>query len=174
MLLDDFSRPDELSALNTRWLSLSDRVMGGVSVESVDRGVVFGRQALRLRGRVRLENGGGFLQAALPLAPEGGALDARDYSGVRLVVRGNGRRYHLHLRTSSCLLPWQHYRAPFEAAPEWHEVQVGFDAFAGSSIGQPLDRSALTRLGIVASGEEFDADIAVADLRLQVDRAEPR
>ncbi|MDX1937185.1 MAG: hypothetical protein SFU21_08705, partial [Flavihumibacter sp.] len=31
--------------------------------------------------------------------------------GVRIVVRGNGQRYFIHLRSSGTVLPWQYYQA---------------------------------------------------------------
>ena len=68
LLLDDFSRPDGRSALGTAWRAFTDQVMGGVSTQSVGRETVEGERALRLRGEVRLDNNGGFVQVALPSA----------------------------------------------------------------------------------------------------------
>ena len=50
MLIDDFSRTDLVSALGTEWRGVSDRVMGGVSQESVSRSVEGDRPSLHLQG----------------------------------------------------------------------------------------------------------------------------
>ena len=52
---------------------------------------------MRMIGNVRLENGGGFIQASLDLAPSGQTFDASNFSGVRLMVRGNAEQYSVHL-----------------------------------------------------------------------------
>jgi hypothetical protein len=55
MLIDDFSRPGLVSALDTAWRGVSDRVMGGVSREYVSRSTEDGRPSLHLQGDVRLK-----------------------------------------------------------------------------------------------------------------------
>jgi hypothetical protein len=85
LLLDDFSRPDGRSALGTAWRAFTDQVMGGVSTQSVGRETVEGERALRLRGEVRLDNNGGFVQVALDL---GGPRDASAF----LRAGGNAER----------------------------------------------------------------------------------
>jgi hypothetical protein len=89
LIVDDFSRDDLISALGTPWRGFSDQVMGGISEETIALSTIDGRRALRLSGEVRLENNGGFIQAALDLAPAGQTLDASAFTGVLLVVRGN-------------------------------------------------------------------------------------
>src|SRR5512134_2553638 len=93
LILDDFSRDDLISALGTPWRGFSDQVMGGISKETIALAKIDGRRALRLTGDVRLENNGGFIQVALDLAPAGQTLDASAFTGVLLIVRGNGERY---------------------------------------------------------------------------------
>lgn len=67
-LIDDLSDPASLSALGTGWQLVTDQVMGGVSRGTLTRETVAGRPALVMRGDVRLENDGGFIQMALDLA----------------------------------------------------------------------------------------------------------
>lgn len=166
MLIDDFSTPGLISALGTEWRGVSDRVMGGVSEASVSRTEADGRKGLHLRGDVRLENNGGFIQAALSLAPGGGTLDASDYRGIRLVVRGNGERYSLHLRTPDNVRPWQSYRAGFTAGTDWQTVDLPFAAFAPYRLDAPLDVTQLRRIGLVAIGRAFSADVMVSSVEL--------
>ena len=165
MLIDDFASPALTSTLGTTWRGVSDRVMGGVSQATIARDRIDGRACLRLTGEVRLENEGGFIQASLDLAPDGGSFDASAYLGLRLVVRGNGERYALHLRTPDNIRPWQSYRAQFIAGPSWETVELPFAAFVPYRLEAALDVTRLRRLGLVAIGRAFHADLAVAEIQ---------
>ena len=162
LLIDDFARDDLISTLGTPWRSFSDQVMGGISQETIALTKIDGRRCLKLTGDVRLENNGGFIQMALDLAPEGQTLNASAYTGVLLVARGNGESYGVHLRTPDCVRPWQSYRAGFIAAPEWREIALPFDRFEPHRLMEPLDVRHLRRLGLVAIGRAFHADLAVS------------
>lgn len=160
-LIDDFSQ-DDVSALGTRWQAFTDRVMGGRSDGRTSFETIEGKRCLRLRGEVSLENQGGFIQAALPLAKEDGPLDASGFQGVRLWVRGNGTAYYVHLRTGDSRLPWQYYAAAFEAGPAWKAVDLPFSAFSPENLDRTLDTRSLRRLAVVAAKKAFSADVAVA------------
>ena len=166
MLIDDFSRTDLVSALGTEWRGVSDRVMGGVSLESVSRTSADGRAALHLQGDVRLENNGGFIQAALDLASGDSTLNASAYRGIRLMVRGNGETYSVHLRTTDNTRPWQSYRADFTAVDEWQSIDLPFADFMPYRLDAPLDTARLRRLGLVAIGRAFSADLMVSSITL--------
>lgn len=162
MLIHDFSNRSMTSQLGTSWRAVSDRVMGGVSdpdlvLDEIDR-----HACLRLTGDVRLENDGGFIQASLDLAPADGVLSAAGHQGVRLLVRGNGESYAVHLRTPDNRRPWQSYRAQFEARPTWHTIDLAFSTFTPHRLETPLDTTRLRRLGLVAIGRAFTADLAIA------------
>lgn len=163
MLIDDFADRDLRSKLGTRWRAVSDRVMGGISESSVAHGMVDGRACLRLTGDVRLENNGGFIQASLDLRPSGDTFDASGFAGMRLVVRGNGEHYSVHLRTADNVRPWQSYRAPFTASADWRTIDIPFAAFTPHRLEAPLDVTRLRRAGLVAIGRAFHADLAVAE-----------
>ena len=166
LLIDDFARDDGVSSLATAWQRFTDQVMGGRSTATSDLEVVDGRRCLRLTGEVSLANNGGFIQVALPLAVRGDALDARGWTGLRLLVRGTGDGYYLHLRTSDCRLPWQYYGVELPCGPQWSEVEIAFADFQPESLEAALDRSGLQRLGVVAAKKAFAADIAVARIEL--------
>jgi hypothetical protein len=166
LIVDDFSRDDLISALGTPWRGFSDQVMGGISEETIALATIDGRRALRLTGEVRLENNGGFIQTALDLAPEGRTLDASSYTGVLLIVRGNGESYGVHLRTPDCMRPWQSYRADFVAEAEWREIRLPFASFEPYRLTEPLDVRQLRRIGLVAIGRAFHADLAVGVIGL--------
>ena len=114
---------------------------------------------------VWLENNGGFVQAALDLSGTP-ASDASEYAGVLLQVYGNGERYNLHLRTRDVRLPWQSYRASFEAPPRWQTLRLPFAQFSAHRIDAALDLRRLERAGIVAIGREFTSDLCIASLAL--------
>ena len=161
MLIEDF-----VSKLGTRWRAVSDQVMGGVSQVSLAYGVVDGKSCLRLTGDVRLDNNGGFIQAALDLAPRGQTLDASAFAGIRLDVRGNSQQYSLHVRTPDAVRPWQSYRAHFSAGPAWGAVDLPFATFVPHRLESVLDTKHLVRIGLVAIGREFSADLLIARISL--------
>jgi hypothetical protein len=165
-VIEDFGRDDGVSPLGTRWMGFTDRVMGGVSDQQVTLEEIDGRRALRLRGQVRLENNGGFIQVALPLAGAREAMDASGFGGVRLLVRGNGEQYAVHLRTTAARLPWQYYEATFTAGPAWTTVDLPFERFAPQALSRPIDPASLTRVAVVGAKRAFTADVAVARIEL--------
>lgn len=171
LLLDDFAVAGESSRLGTPWRLVTDGVMGGVSTAEMSFGQVDGRRALCLRGDVRLENNGGFVQAALDLAPEGN-FDASPYTGIRILVRGNGEAYNLHLKTSDLRRPWQSYRSRFHTTHEWREMKLPFSRFKPHRVDAPLDTRRLRSLGLVAIGRAFSAKLCVAEVGLYRDPPE--
>jgi hypothetical protein len=154
--------PIDLSAIEIRARIIT---MAGISEASVPYDTIEGRPCLRLTGDVRLENDGGFLQAALDLQPSGDTIDVSGYTGVRLLARGNGERYSVHLRTPDNVRPWQSYRAHFTADADWETIDLPFEAFAPHRLDAPLDITRLRRIGLVAIGRAFHADLAVCELK---------
>jgi hypothetical protein len=166
LLIDDFCDDGEVSSYGTRWRGFTDRVMGGVSEMQAERVDTDRGPALRIAGRVRLDNNGGFIQARLPLNRDGRPLDASDFDAVRMLVRGTPGPYFLHLRTPDTKRPWQYYRAELPLAPDWSESTVPFAAFTGKSIRGRPDFSRIESIAVVAYGEAFDARIEVARIEL--------
>ena len=164
MLIDDLSLAHPLARNGARWQLFTDQVMGGVSQGAATRETIAGRAAIRMRGDVRLENNGGFVQIGLDLAADGGLLDASAYDGVEIDVCGNGELYGLHLRTAAVTRPWQSYRQSFAATENWRTVRLPFVKFTPHRIDVPLDVRGLRRIGIVAIGRAYSADVALARL----------
>ncbi len=162
--IDDLSRPFPETALGTRWEMVTDGVMGGVSRGQLRPAEVGGRAALRMTGEVSLANNGGFVQMAMDLAPSG-LLDAGGWRGIALDVAGNGEGYGVHLRTDAAVRPWQSWRQGFVAG-DWGRVFLPFEGFAPHRIEAALDPGRLRRLGIVAIGRAFSADLAVGGVWL--------
>lgn len=164
-IIDDLSRPSPEASNGADWQFVADGVMGGVSQGAITRERVDGREAYRLRGQVSLENNGGFLQMALDLVPDGGSVDASRFKGIALDVLGNGETYNLHLRTADVTRPWQSYRQSFIAGPRWETHTIAFEDFVAHRLDAPLDVRRLRRLGIVAIGRAFHADVSIGGLR---------
>lgn len=165
LILDDRSRNTAESSVGTAWRLVSDTVMGGVSQGGLVVSHVQGRPCLRMTGRVSLDNNGGFIQASLDLGTEG-ILDASAYLGFEIDVCGNGETYNLHLRTADTLRPWQSYRASFFAPQSWQTVRLPFSVFQPHRLEVPMDVRRLRRIGLVAIGREFAADLCIGRVAL--------
>ena len=163
-VIDDLRYASPLAVTGSGWALISDRVMGGVSAGTMRREVVVGRDAIRMQGGVSLENSGGFLQVAVDLGGDGGEVDARNWTGIQLDVFGNNLTYNLHLRTSDIQRPWESYRQGFAAPSSWTTVELPFSDFVPYRTQRPLNIARLRRIGIVAIGREFTADISIADI----------
>ena len=156
-IIEDFTMQPE-----TRWRFFTDQVMGGVSTGGVTFAQEDGLNFARMTGRVSTANRGGFIQMRLDLVsppPEG-------TTGVRLIVRGNGQRYFVHLRTGGTLLPWQYYQAGFEVSESWTEVRLPLDAFtaSGALLRSVPTPGSLSSVAVVAYGRDHDARIDVREV----------
>jgi hypothetical protein len=147
------------------WRLVTDAVMGGVSSGAVDQQTIQGRAAARMQGRVSTENNGGFIQIAIDLSPAG-VFDASAFTGLLVEITGNGEDYGAHLRTTDIVRPQQSYRQSFVAGPKWSTILLPFAQFAPHRIEIPLNIARLRRLGLVAIGRNFDADLSIARLAL--------
>ncbi|WP_254437497.1 CIA30 family protein [Ruegeria arenilitoris] len=156
-ITEDFSKSPE-----TRWDYIADTVMGGVSSGQVQFHSEGDVAFARLIGTVSTENNGGFIQfrRKLPDRPDTGV------SGVRLLVRGNGEQYFVHLRTSGTVLPWQYYQAEFATSDEWAEVYLPLSGFkaSGAMLRAIPVADAITSVGVVAFGRDHEANVDVSEI----------
>ncbi|MCW2305926.1 CIA30 family protein [Rhodobium gokarnense] len=155
-VIDDFrSNPDQ------RWRFIADTVMGGVSTGKVAFRTEGGVSFAEMTGEVSTANNGGFIQfrRKVNAPPEG-------ITGVRLVARGNGQRYFVHLRTSGMMMPWQYYQAPFEAGSGWREIPIPLTAFkrSGSLLRKVPWAASIRSVGIVAYGQDHTAKVQVREI----------
>jgi len=168
LVIDDRRIGGLESTLGNDWRIITDGVMGGLSSGELSPATIDHKACLRLQGDVSLANGGGFIQAALDIGATA-AADASPYDGILLEVYGNDQAYNLHLRTADVWLPWQSYRASFRAPGRWQTVRLPFDQFTGYRIGKKLDLQHMERIGLVAIGHTFTADLCVARIALYRD-----
>lgn len=166
MNIDDFSDTNLISHLGTSWQAVSDQVMGGISDCSLCHSILAGRPCLHITGDVHMENKGGFIQASLNLSTRNQPLDASLFTGIRMCIMGNGDDYSTHLRTTDLQRPWESYRAHFSSTPNWQTIDLPFSSFQPHRTDSPLNRSRLIRIGLVAIGRKFHADIAISQLSL--------
>jgi len=168
LIIDDRRSGGLESRLGNNWRMVTDAVMGGRSSGGLSVATIENKACLRLQGDVSLANNGGFIQAALDIKATQ-AADASTYAGLMLEVYGNDQEYNVHLRTDDVWLPWQSYRASFRAPSRWLTVRLPFDQFSGYRIGKKLDLEHLERIGLVAIGRAFTADLCVAEIGLYRD-----
>ena len=167
--IDDRTSHGSRATIGTSWTLLTDTVMGGVSRGSLEATTIEGRPALRMKGLVRLDNDGGFIQMALDLTADGSPVDASPWTGLELDLCGNGEAYGLHLRTTAVTRPWQSYRQTFIAPARWTTFRLPFKGFTPHRLDTPFDPHQLRRLGLVAIGRAFEADLALGGLRFYKD-----
>ncbi|MFT4584825.1 MAG: hypothetical protein ACI915_003497 [Gammaproteobacteria bacterium] len=119
MAIHTVSMAAELELASYSWRAINDGVMGGIS-----RGeMVAINNGLRFRGQLSLENNGGFASARTVY--DGKPLTA---GGVRLRVRGDGRRYQFRVRLDAHYdgISW---RASFNTNESWQIVNLPFGEF---------------------------------------------
>jgi hypothetical protein len=166
LLLDDFQSGDGVSHGGARWKFFGDNVMGGVSQQ---RSAIIeheGRQLLALRGEVRLENSGGFIQAALPLRDDNSPMDCSAFSGIYLHVKGDGESYRVHLRSAVLTDVRQYYFAEFTTSGEWQDIELPFAGFHPKGASRPFNPASLTRIGIVAGWKQFSPSLLISSIGL--------
>ena len=147
--------------LSPTWEYVADTVMGGVSQGRLTLETVDGRDAARLTGVVSLDNNGGFLQMAFDVT-----VDVSAWTGVEIDVAGNDETYDLRVRTDQLTRPWQSFRASFTAQREWTTVRIPFADLTPHRTDAMFDPRRVRRIGILAIGRVFNADVAVSGVRL--------
>jgi hypothetical protein len=165
LILDDRSSGDGRAQNGAGWRLFSDGVMGGVSTGQLTFDIVDNRRCMRLSGDVRLENNGGFVQIALDIN-EGQAIKTGGYKGFLLDIYGNAEEYNMHLRTDETQRPWQSYRATFQALPSWQTIFLPFSEFEPYRIATPMEPEDIRRIGIVAIGRAFTANLCIGRVAL--------
>lgn len=163
-IIDDRSSGNLKSNLGIEWRLVTDQVMGGISSGKITLDTYKGRDCLRMQGDISTENKGGFVQIALSLSDED-RFDASAFAGIVMEIAGNNEDYNLHLRTSGLWFPWQSYRASFKATSDWQTIRIPFVDLDAYKTSQKFRQNKLKRIGLVAIGRDFLADLCLASLR---------
>jgi hypothetical protein len=136
--------------------------MGGVSTGKMTLLTEDGQPFARMTGRVSTANRGGFIQMRRGLPAD---LPAAT-TGLRLVVRGNGQRYFVHLRTIGAPAPWHFHQAGFDTGPGWRTLDLPLTAFTpsgGGAAGPPAAQT-VTSVAIAAYGRDYEAGIDLREI----------
>ena len=147
-----FDRPEAVAA----WSAIDDRVMGGVS-----------RSALRFdpaghavfSGQVSPDNNGGFASVRASVSTP----VTTDIDAIELLVRGDGHRYKLNLRTDRGF-DGVNYQAAFALpAGQWATLRLSLDVFQPSWRGRavpdapPLRGARIEQVGLMIADRQFGA-----------------
>ncbi len=144
-----FVSEDDASA----WRPIDDAVMGGVSESRMS---VTPERIGVFSGRVSAERNGGF--ASVRTEPRLRDLDG--YEGLRVRVRGDGKRYKFCVRTDAAF-DGVVYQCSFQPeSGEWRIVDLPFrefvPTFRGRAIGaRALDPRAVMTLGLLISERQL-------------------
>jgi hypothetical protein len=146
----------------SRWRFFTDAVMGGVSSGQLNFDRDDHRFWARMTGTVSTANNGGFIQMQTRLQtpfPLGNG-------GVRLVARGDGQGYFIHLRCTGASTPTAFHRAGFAVTPEWREITLPFNEFtpANRSVPALCEGTGIATVAVVAYGKNFQADVSVSEI----------
>jgi NADH dehydrogenase [ubiquinone] 1 alpha subcomplex assembly factor 1 len=157
LVLFDFGQLDALP-----WLPIDDAVMGGVSHSEMR--IESGRAVFA--GVVSLEFGGGF--ASVRSNP--GSWDLRTFTGIEALLRSDGRRYKLVLKSDAGLggVNWQ---APFQTqCGERQMVRIPFQdlvpVYRGSLVSNspPFEAHRIATFGFLISDKQ------AGPFRLEIER----
>ena len=159
MVIVDFSRSE------TTWPHINDGVMGGVSSGSMVSGDGFAT----FQGVVSFDNNGGF--SSVRSRPVLHDLSA--YDGLRVRLRGDGKRYGFRLKTDASFDGVSYQIGIEPPAGEWVELELPFDDFVPVYRGRvvrnhpDLDPARIMTFGLIISRQEgpfrLDVESSVSD-----------
>lgn len=168
LIIDDRTSGSLNSNLGTKWRLVTDNVMGGLSSGKLSLDNIKDKNCIRMQGDVSTENNGGFVQIALPLLDKHSddkPFNASAYTGIEIEVSGNDESYNVHFRTDNLWFPWQSYRLSFKATPDWQTYRMPFSKLEPYKTTNKFAQDEIIRIGLVAIGREFQANLCVASIK---------
>jgi len=166
LLLSNFEGKEPVIYEGAAWRGFSDRVMGGRSDAEMELSTIDGKNCARLSGTVTRKSNGGFIQMALAFGDRNAALDGSAYSGIELLLYGNGEDYNVHVRTTDCGWYDESYRKTIFVEPKWQRLRIAWDEFEPNGLSVPLNSSGINRIAVLGWMREFKADVALAEISL--------
>ena len=167
LIIDDRTSGNLNTNLGTKWQMVTDNVMGGVSSGKITLDNFKDKDCIRMQGNVSTDNNGGFVQIALPLVDKQSddkPFNASAYTGIEIEVSGNDESYNVHIRTNNLWFPWQSYRYSFIATPDWKKYRIPFSKFEAYKTSKNFSQGEIIRIGLVAIGREYKANICMASV----------
>jgi len=148
-LLLDFSGNDQIP----EWFIINDGVMGGVSTSDLK---YMSQGSLMFTGNVSLKYNGGFASFRGNMSD----LDLKGYDGIKIRVRGDGKKYSFRIRTNNSF-DGIAYAADFKSKENvWQEINIPFSDFTPRFRGRiilnagKLDPAAIKQLGFLISDKQ--------------------
>lgn len=164
LLIDDFTSAGQMSALGTKW-TFSAGSRRGSSAGKMEFDTSDARTRLHLTGMVPSTGRTGYLEARLPLHPQGRNYNAQGYSGIRLRIKGDGKPYTMRLRTKDTPRSAQYYQATLRTTGTWQTVELLFRDFRPTAtLPTPPNSAALRSISLVANQQGQTADLTVESL----------
>ena len=147
-----------------RWMFFADTVMGGRSTGDVVFNKSSNNNYAHLSGLVTTENNGGFIQIRKKVSGLNNSVQT-----IQLKAKGNNEIYHIFLRTSGTILPWQYYKAEFKVTNNWKKINIPISKFERSSsfLSKLIKPNTIKSIGLVAFGRNFEADLYVSEISFQ-------
>ena len=147
-----------------RWMFFADTVMGGRSSGDVVFNKLSNNNYAHLSGLVTTENNGGFIQIRKKVSGLNNSVQT-----IQLKAKGNNEIYHIFLRTSGTILPWQYYKAEFKVTNNWKKINIPISKFERSSsfLSKLIKPNTIKSIGLVAFGRNFEADLYVSEISFQ-------
>ncbi|PPS41543.1 CIA30 family protein [Chroococcidiopsis sp. TS-821] len=156
-LIFDFTHPSE--ELKRIWGAVDDVVMGGVSQSEIR----FVEDTALFTGNVSTANSGGFASVRTKnLEPQ---LNLSGYQGIKLRVRGDGKRYKCFIRTDT---KWDGtaYSYSFDTVSNtWMDIYIPFAdltaVFRAKTLkdAPAIDASRIASLQLMLSKFEYDGEL---------------
>jgi len=162
MVIIDFSRSE------TIWPHINDGVMGGVSSGRM----IPGDGYATFLGVVSFDNNGGFSSVrSRPVL-----RDLSEYDGLRVRLRGDGKRYGFRLKTDASFDGVSYQVSIEPPVAEWIELELPFDDFVPVYRGRilsnhpELDPARIMTFGLIVSRQEgaFRLDIQSIEATMAV------
>ena len=163
-IIDNLENPG-FTSQGQRWSFITDGVMGGLSSGQAIITNENDTPCYKMTGNVTTKNNGGFIQIRTIIYPH---LDTNNFDGFYLKVKGNNKRYSLHIRTSLSLGYWQYYSQSFFLENNFQEIKIPFDNFKKSNFNQPnkLKGQFINSIGLVAGFDNFYAKVCLSEIGL--------
>jgi hypothetical protein len=123
------------NSVTTDWRIVNDTVMGGQSTSQLKRSPQ--DDTWIFVGKLSLENNGGFASIRSPQEE----YDFRDYKGIEIKVRGDGKNYGISLSEDYNFTGF-YYHYSFSTRPnDWMIHQLNFDQFKPQYFGKHFEYS---------------------------------
>lgn len=148
------------------WYAINDNVMGGLSWG----GIALSDEGLHFNGALSLQNNGGFSSVRRPVSD-----DLTDSRGIRLTIKGDGRKYQLRLRQDQNFdgVAW---RREFATDGSVQVIDLAYPEFEAVHRGRRIknagavDPAHITQLGFLIADKK-EGGFSLSILKMEILRS---